>query len=95
MRNAFYGIGPVVVGIFATSVYRLGKGTIRERSQIVIAVAAAVVVFFTPVGLVMPLIAAGCVGIALFDSRRTGLITLSVLVAAFGAYHLTDIFSPN
>jgi chromate transporter len=92
MRNAFYGIGPVVVGIFATSVYRLGKGTIRKRSQIAIAVAAAVVMFFTPVGLVMPLIAAGCVGIAIFDSRWTGLIALSVLVAAFGAYHLTDIF---
>jgi chromate transporter len=92
MRNAFYGIGPVVVGIFATSVHRLGKATIKERSQIAIAVAAAVVMFFTTVGLVMPLIAAGCVGIALFDSRRTGLIALSVLVAAFGAYHLIDIF---
>jgi chromate transporter len=73
-------------------VYRLGKGTIRERSQIAIAVAAAVVMFFTPIGLVMPLMAAGCVGIALFDSRRTGLIALSVLVAVFGAYHLIDIF---
>ena len=28
MRNAFYGIGPAVVGIFAASVFRLGKGTI-------------------------------------------------------------------
>jgi chromate transporter len=54
MRNAFYGIGPVVVGIFAASVYRLGKGTIRERSQIAIAAAAAIVMFFTPVGLVLP-----------------------------------------
>jgi len=92
MRNAFYGIGPVVVGIFATSVYRLGKGTIRDRSQIAIAIATAIVMFFTPIGLVMPLMAAGCVGIALFDSRRTGLIGLSVLVAAFGAYYLIDTF---
>src|SRR5215471_7055407 len=90
MRNAFYGIGPVVVGIFATSVYRLGKGTIGERSQIAIAVASAIVMFFTPVGLVMPLMAAGCVGIALFDSRRIGLIALSVLVVAFGTYYLVD-----
>jgi chromate transporter len=92
MRNAFYGIGPVVVGIFAASVYRLGKGTIKERSQIAIAVATAIVMFFTPGGLVMLLIASGCVGIALFDSHRTGLIALSVLVAAFGAYYLIDIF---
>jgi chromate transporter len=91
MRNAFYGIGPVVVGIFATSVYRLGKAAIRERSQIAIAVAAAVAVFFNPVGLVLPLITAGCVGIALFHSRRTGLIAICILVAALGAYYLIDI----
>jgi chromate transporter len=92
MRNAFYGIGPVVVGIFATSVYRLGKATIRERSQIAIAVATAIAVYFTPVGLVLPLITAGCFGIALFHSRRTGLIALCVLVAAFCIYYLIDIF---
>jgi chromate transporter len=91
MRNAFYGIGPVVVGIFAASVYRLGKGTIRERSQIAIAVAAAIVIFLTPVGLVVPLIAAGCVGIAVFHSRRIGLIALGVLIAVFIAYYLIDI----
>jgi chromate transporter len=92
MRNAFYGIGPVVVGIFATSVYRLGKATIKERSQLAIAVVSAIVMFFTPVGLVMPLIAAGCVGIALFDSRRSGLIALSVFVITFGIYYLIYTF---
>src|SRR5713226_557677 len=91
MRNAFYGIGPVVVGIFAASVYRLATGTILERSQIAIAVAAAVVMFFTPVGLVLPLMAAGCLGMALFNSRRAGLIALAVIVAVFGAYYLIDI----
>jgi chromate transporter len=75
-RNAFYGIGPVVVGIFAVSVYRLGKAAIKERSQIAIALAAAAVMFLTPVGLVLPLLAAGCAGIAIFysRSRRVGLI---------------------
>jgi chromate transporter len=89
MRNAFYGIGPVVVGIFAVSVYRLGKATIREWSQIAIAV--AIVLFFTPVGLVLPLMAGGCAGMALFHSHRTGLIALAALVAAFASYHLVDI----
>ena len=28
-RHAFHGIGPVVVGIFAVAVYRLGRATIR------------------------------------------------------------------
>ena len=92
MRNAFYGIGPVVVGIFAASVYRLGKGTIRESSQIAIAVVAAIVMYFAPIGLVMPLMLAGCVGITLFDSRRTGLIAFSVVVGVFGTYYLADTF---
>jgi chromate transporter len=91
MRNAFYGIGPVVVGIFAVSVYRLGKATIREWSQIAIAIAVAIVLFFTPIGLVLPLMAAGCSGIALFYSRRTGLIALAILLAAFASYYLIDI----
>jgi chromate transporter len=90
-RNAFYGIDPVVVGIFAVSVYRLGKGTIKERAQIVIALAAAAVMLFTPVGLIPPLLAAGCVGIALFDSRRIGFIALAALAVFCGLYYASDI----
>src|SRR6202030_3349201 len=90
-RNAFYGIGPVVVGIFAVSVYRLGKGTIKEFSQIVITLAAAALMLLTPVGLVLPLLAAGCAGIALFHSRRIGLIALAVLIVLFGVYYTGNI----
>jgi chromate transporter len=89
-RNAFYGIGPVVVGIFAVSVYRLGKAAIKERSQIAIALAAAAVMFLTPVGLVLPLLAAGCAGIALFYSRRVGLIAFATLIALSGLYYAGD-----
>src|SRR5262249_10035147 len=59
MRSAFYGIGPVVVGIFAVSVYRLGKAAIKEHSQIAIGVAAAGVMFSTSVDLIVTLLAAG------------------------------------
>jgi chromate transporter len=89
-RNAFYGIGPVVVGIFAVSVYRLGKAAIRERSQIAIALAAAGVMFLTPAGLVLPLLTAGCAGIALFHSRRVGLIAFAALIALAGLYYAGD-----
>jgi chromate transporter len=92
MRNAFYGIGPVVVGIFAASVYRLGKATIRDRSQIAIAAATAILLFFAPVGLVMPLMAAGCVGIALFNSRRNGLIALFLFIFGSDVYYIIDTF---
>jgi chromate transporter len=89
-RNAFYGIGPVVVGIFAVSVYRLGKGAIKELSQIAIALAAAAVMLLTPVGLVLPLLAAGCTGIALFHSRHVGLIAFAMLIGLFGLYYVGD-----
>ena len=49
MRSASYGLGPVVVGIFAVSVYRPGKAAIKEHSQIAIGVAAAGVMFSTSV----------------------------------------------
>jgi chromate transporter len=81
MRSAFYGIGPVVLGIFAVAVYRLGKNAIKERAQLVIAVAAAAAMLLPQIGLVLTLLIAGCTGIAVFDSRRHGVIGLGVVLA--------------
>jgi chromate transporter len=88
IRNAFYGIGPVVVGIFAVAVYRLGRATIKERLQVAIAVATVAITLWTPLDLVVTLLAAGCAGMALFYSRRVGLIAFLILIAAAAAYHL-------
>jgi len=90
-QDAFYGIGPVVVGIFAVSIYRLGRNAVKERAQIAILAAAAVVIWLTPVGLVTTLLAAGCVWIAMFHSRRIGLISLAVLIAGVAAYRAVDL----
>jgi chromate transporter len=95
MRHAFYGIGPVVVGLFAVAIYRLGKGTIRERPQIPIAVAAVALMLWTPFGLVATLLAAGCAGLALFHAGRTGLVAFLVLAAAVAAFHLAGGFPAN
>jgi chromate transporter len=87
MRNAFYGIGPVVVAIFAVAIYRLARGTIKDLQQIPIAIAAVGLLLFSPVGLAVTLLAAGCVGMALFHSWRTGSAALLLLVLALaGAY---------
>ena len=87
LRHAFYGIGPVVVGIFAVAIYRLAKGTIKDRLQIPIAVAAVGLVLFSPFGLAVILLAAGCAGVALFHSWRMGLAALLMLALALaGAY---------
>jgi chromate transporter len=92
MRNALYGIGPVVLGIYVVAVYRLGKGVVKRRAEVAILVAAATLMLVTSVGLIVTLAAAGCVGIVLFYSRRVGVIALSALVGAFGAYSIGHIF---
>ncbi len=91
MRNAFYGIGPVVLGIYVVAVYRLGKGVVKGRAEVAILVAAAMLMLVTSVGLIVTLAAAGCVGIVLFHSRRVDVIALSALVGAFGAYSIGRI----
>jgi chromate transporter len=92
IRSAFYGIGPVVVGIFAVAVYRLGRATIKERLQIAIAVATAAIMLWTPLGLAVTLLAAGCAGIALFYSRRTGLIAFLILAAVLAISYFAGGF---
>jgi chromate transporter len=93
MRSAFYGIGPVVVGIFAVAIYRLGRATIKDGRQIAIAAVTLAVMLSTPLGLVATLLAAGCAGMALFYSRRAGLIALLVLAAAVAAVHLAGLIA--
>lgn len=84
VRGAFYGIGPVVLGIFAVAVYRLGTSAIRDRAQVALGVAAAVLVALSPIGLVPTLLAAGALGIYMYHSRRLGLIALASVLALYG-----------
>jgi chromate transporter len=91
IRGAFYGIGPVVLGIFAVAVFRLGRGAIQVRAQTAIAAAAAILMLLTSLSLVAILVCTGCVGIVLFHSRRVGLMALSVTVAAVTALYLAEL----
>jgi len=79
MRDAFYGIGPVMLGIFAVAVYRLGRNAIKDRAQIAIGVATVLALVLSPVGLIVALMLAGCVGIALYDTRGHALVGMGVL----------------
>ncbi len=87
MRGALYGLGPVVLGIFAVAVYRLGRNTITGLVQVLIAVAAAAVVIASPLGIAMVLMTAGALGIFLFHSRRAGVYVLATLATLFIALH--------
>src|SRR5215813_140457 len=88
-RSALYGLGPVVIGLFAIAIYRLGKSAMSTTPEIAIAVLAAAASAATPVGIVAILILAGLAGLVLFHSRRPRAMILcaaafvAVLVAAW------------
>jgi chromate transporter len=87
VRNAFYGIGPVVLGIFIVAVWRLGRTAMKGASQIGIAVAAALLVAFTPLGIISTLLLAGCAGVALYHSRTRGLYAALAIMLLTAAYY--------
>ena len=72
MRGVFYGLSPVVIGIFAVATYRLGQSAIKDATQVVIAVVSLAVMAFTPFGIVPTMLLAGAVGVALYASRVWG-----------------------
>src|SRR5215468_5871491 len=88
-RSALYGLGPVVIGLFAIAIYRLGKSAMSTTPEIAIAVLAAAASAATSVGIVAILILAGLAGLVLFHSRQAGGVLLcaaafvAVLVAAW------------
>ncbi|HET7159432.1 MAG TPA: chromate efflux transporter, partial [Burkholderiales bacterium] len=93
VRDAFYGIGPVVLAIFIVAVWRLGKASLKSRSQIAIALASAAIVALTPIGIATALLLAGCVGVALFHSRVWGVVAGACVlaVAVLSALFLTGM----
>jgi chromate transporter len=90
MRDAFYGLGPVVLGIFVVAIYRLGKAAIKDVSAIVIAAAAATAVALSLIGVAGTLLLAGCAGVALYHSRRAGLSAALVAMVLIAAERLVE-----
>ncbi|MBI3371028.1 MAG: chromate efflux transporter [Betaproteobacteria bacterium] len=87
MRDAFYGLGPVVLGIFVVALCRLGRTALKGTRQILLAGAAALAVAFTPLGIVTTLLLAGSVGVMLYHSRALGLRAALVMLALFAVFH--------
>jgi chromate transporter len=69
-RGAFYGLGPVVLGLFAVAVYRLGRSAASTMPEAVVGVMAAAASIGTPLGIVAILVLAGGVGLLLFQATR-------------------------
>jgi chromate transporter len=87
MRDAFYGLGPVVLGIFVVAVVRLARVALKGWHQVVIAIAAASLAAFTPIGTAGILLLAGCMGVTLYHSRASGLRAALVVALLIAAYH--------
>jgi chromate transporter len=90
LRDAFYGLSPVVLGIFIVAIYRLGTTAIKDAAAILIAVAAAGTAAFSLIGLPGILALAGCAGVAAHYSRRAGLIAALVAILLIGAERLWE-----
>src|SRR5215831_2924378 len=84
LRGVFQGLNPVVVGIFAVAVYRLGRAAITDVPQGVLALAGALALGVTPVGIVPLLVLAGALGVVLYGSRPWGLVATTVVAALQG-----------
>ena len=69
-RGALYGLGPVVIGLFAVAIYRLGRTAMSTVPEAVIGVTAAAASIGTPLGIVAILVLAGVAGLVLFQPGR-------------------------
>jgi len=85
VRDVFYGLAPVVVGIFAVAVYRLGRSAIGEPKQAGVAIGAALLAAFSPFGIVPTLLLAGSLGVALYAHRRAGIVAAVSVLVLYGA----------
>src|SRR5256712_6914253 len=82
-RSALYGLGPVVLGLFAVAVYRLGRSVAGTVPEAVIGVLAAAGFAGTPGGIVAILLLSGGAGVLLFHPKKP---RASVLVLASMAF---------
>ena len=91
VRGALYGLGPVVIGLFAIALYRLGKSAASTVPEAIIGLAAAAASMTTRVGIVAILVLAGCTGLLAFYRGKSllrvravaGLLALAVLSIAW------------
>lgn len=83
-KDVFYGLGPVVVGIFAVAIYRLGRNAVGDVWQGCFAVGAALLAAFSPFGIIATLLLAGALGVARYGNRRAGIVAAIAVLALAG-----------
>ena len=94
MRGVFYGLAPVVVGIFAVVVWRLGSAAIKDGKQIGLALATAATLAFTRIDIIPLLLLAGALGVVFYGARRWGYVAVLILLLGYGAQQLFGGLAP-
>src|SRR5262249_20023732 len=89
-RSALYGLGPVVIGLFAVALYRLGSTAVSSVPEAVVGLVAALAFATTRFGIVAILVLAGCAGLLVFhrgryETRVRALAALLFLAVLSGA----------
>lgn len=85
LRDAIYGLSPVVLGLFAVAVYRLGRAGVKDAFFALLAAGAAAALVFSFAGVAGTLVLAGCLGVAMHHSRKRGMMAALVALALIGA----------
>ena len=80
VHDALYGLGPVVIGLFAVALYRLGKTTASTVPEALVGIAAAAASLTGGLGIVAILVLAGCVGVFLFHRGATRARTIATII---------------
>src|SRR5438132_5902437 len=81
-RSALYGLGPVVIGLFAIALSRLGKTAASSVPEAIVGIVAAVASATTRLGIVAILVLAGVAGLWVFyrGKARARVRTMAALV---------------
>jgi len=79
-RGALYGLGPVVLGLYAMAVYRLGRTAATTAAEATICALAAAASFGTPLGIVSILVLAGIAGLLVFHGAKAGVLVVSAAI---------------
>ncbi len=93
MRGVFYGLAPVVVGIFAVAVWRLGRAAVKDAKQIGLALATGASLMFTPIDIIPLLLLAGALGVVFYGAWRWGAAAL-ILFLSYALLHVSGNIFP-
>ena len=79
MRDAFYGLSPVILGVFIVAIYRLGSNAIKDLPSIAIGLSAAALAASSMIGMAEIVVLAGCAGITLYHSPKGELVATLII----------------